>query len=116
MKEYTLISVVAVVLTVLIARKSASRLFERREFFIFLLIILFFKFLVNGYLTSQLIVIYNPRFFLNVRIGSIPVEDFLFLSGRQGSCTARRCCQLYQQDKNILRAHPCSIPRRSRNE
>ncbi len=78
MKEYTLISVVAVVLTVLIARKSASRLFERREFFIFLLIILFFKFLVNGYLTSQLIVIYNPRFFLNVRIGSIPVEDFLF--------------------------------------
>ncbi len=78
MKEYTLISVVAVVLTVLIARKSASRLFQRREFFIFLLIILFFKFLVNGYLTSQLIVIYNPRFFLNVRIGSIPVEDFLF--------------------------------------
>ena len=78
MKEYTLISVVAVVLTVLIARKSSSRLFERREFFIFLLIILFFKFLVNGYLTSQLIVIYNPRFFLNVRIGSIPVEDFLF--------------------------------------
>ena len=78
MKEYTLISVVAVVLTVLIARKSASRLFQRREFLIFLLIILFFKFLVNGYLTSQLIVIYNPRFFLNVRIGSIPVEDFLF--------------------------------------
>ena len=78
MKEYTLISVVAVVLTVLIARKSASRLFQRREFFIFLLIILFFKFLVNGYLTSRLIVIYNPRFFLNVRIGSIPVEDFLF--------------------------------------
>lgn len=78
MKEYTLISVAAAVLTVLIARKSASRLFERREFYIFLLIIVFFKLLVNGYLTSRLIVIYNPRFFLNVRIGSIPVEDFLF--------------------------------------
>jgi lycopene cyclase domain-containing protein len=78
MKEYTLISVAAAVLTVLIARKSASRLFEQREFYIFLLIIVFFKLLVNGYLTSRLIVIYNPRFFLNVRIGSIPVEDFLF--------------------------------------
>jgi lycopene cyclase domain-containing protein len=78
MKEYTLISVLSVVLTVLIARKSASRLFDRREFYIFLLIILFFKLLVNGYLTSRLIVIYNPLFFLNVRIGSIPVEDFLF--------------------------------------
>lgn len=37
-----------------------------------------FKLLVNGYLTGQYIVMYNPRFFLNVRIGTIPIEDFLF--------------------------------------
>jgi lycopene cyclase domain-containing protein len=78
MKEYTILSVVSFLLTVLIGRKSPSRIFQRSEFYIFLLIILFFKVLVNGYLTSRLIVIYNPRYFLNVRIGSIPVEDFLF--------------------------------------
>ena len=38
----------------------------------------FFKFLVNGYLTGQNIVVYDPAFFLEFRIGSIPLEDFLF--------------------------------------
>ena len=78
MKEYTLLSVISVLLTLLLCRKSPARLLVRREFYLFMLVILFFKLLVNGYLTASLIVIYNPRFFLNIRIGSIPVEDFLF--------------------------------------
>ncbi len=78
MKEYTILSVMSVMLTVMMGRKSSSRIFQRTEFYIFLLIILFFKLLVNGYLTSQLIVIYSTDFFLNLRVGSIPVEDFLF--------------------------------------
>lgn len=78
MKEYTILSVMSVLLTVMMGRKSSSRIFQRTEFYIFLLIILFFKLLVNGYLTSQLIVIYSTDFFLNLRVGSIPVEDFLF--------------------------------------
>jgi len=78
MKEYTILSVIAFLLTIFMDRKSAIRLLQRKEFYFFLLVILFFKLLVNGYLTSRLIVIYNPRFFLNMRLGSIPVEDFLF--------------------------------------
>ena len=54
------------------------RILKKRVFYVFLLIILCFKFLVNGYLTGKNIVIYNPRFFLGIRLGSIPVEDFLF--------------------------------------
>jgi len=34
--------------------------------------------LVNGYLTGKQIVMYRPQFFLGLRIGSIPLEDFLF--------------------------------------
>ena len=78
MKEYTLLAIISVMLTLLLCRKSPARLLERKEFYLFMLVILFFKFMVNGYLTASLIVVYNPRFFLNVRVGSIPVEDFLF--------------------------------------
>jgi lycopene cyclase domain-containing protein len=78
MKEYTLLAIISVLLTLLLCRKSPARLLVRKEFYLFMLVILFFKFLVNGYLTASRIVIYNPRYFLNVRVGSIPVEDFLF--------------------------------------
>ena len=78
MKEYTIIAVISFLLTVLLDKKSAIQLLRRKEFYVFLLIIVFFKILVNGYLTSRLIVMYNPRFFLGIRLGSIPLEDFLF--------------------------------------
>ena len=78
MKEYTILAAISVILTVFADIKSNILLLKRKKFYFFLCIILFFKFLVNGYLTSQNIVIYNKRFFLGVRVGSIPLEDFLF--------------------------------------
>ncbi|MFC1658286.1 lycopene cyclase domain-containing protein [Candidatus Omnitrophota bacterium] len=78
MKEYTLLSVASVFLTIFLDCKSNVGLLRRKGFYVFLLAILFFKFLVNGYLTGEKIVIYNPRFYLGIRLGSIPLEDFLF--------------------------------------
>ena len=46
-------------------------------FYLFLLVIFFFKLLVNGYLTAR-IVMYNPAEFMGLRLGTIPLEDFLF--------------------------------------
>ncbi|MDD5561777.1 MAG: lycopene cyclase domain-containing protein [Candidatus Omnitrophica bacterium] len=78
MKEYTFIAVGSVILTVLADRLSGVNILKQRLFYLFLLVILVFKLLVNGYLTGTNIVIYNPKFFLGFRIGSIPLEDFLF--------------------------------------
>ena len=78
MKEYTFIAINSVFLTVVLDHLLKTGLLRQKLFYVFLLIILFFKFLVNGYLTGQGIVLYNPQFFLGVRIGSIPLEDFLF--------------------------------------
>lgn len=78
MKEYTLIAACAVIATVLLDRKSGLRLLSRTEYYLFLFIILGFKFWVNGYLTGEAIVLYNPQFFLGIRLGTIPLEDFLF--------------------------------------
>jgi lycopene cyclase domain-containing protein len=78
MKEYTVLALVSIVLAILLDKKFQTRLLQKKEFYLFLLIIAFFKWLVNGYLTGEEIVMYNPEFFLGIRIGTIPVEDFLF--------------------------------------
>ena len=78
MKEYTLLAVTSVFITVIIDRMTKTRVLIRPEFYIYLAVIMFFKLLINGFLTGQNIVMYNPRFFLGLRIGSIPLEDFLF--------------------------------------
>jgi len=77
MKEYTILAIISIVLTITLDIYTGVRILKRREYYIFLVIIFLFKLLVNGYLTQN-IVMYNPTFFLGVRLGTIPVEDFLF--------------------------------------
>ena len=78
MKEYTILAIISVFLTVTMDFKLKTRLLRRPIFYLFLLVITLFKFAVNGYLTAEKIVTYDPRFFLGIRAGSIPVEDFIF--------------------------------------
>ncbi|MFH1457984.1 MAG: lycopene cyclase domain-containing protein [Candidatus Omnitrophota bacterium] len=78
MKEYTLLAAGSVLATLLLDRLTGVRILKRREFALFLFIIFLFKLLVNGYLTGQNIVMYNPAYFLGFRFTSIPLEDFLF--------------------------------------
>jgi lycopene cyclase domain-containing protein len=77
MKEYTLLACLWVIITILLDRVSGMNVLRRKIFYLFFAIILCFKFFVNGYLTSW-IVLYNPQQFLGYRIGTIPLEDFLF--------------------------------------
>ena len=58
-----------------------SGLFRQRQYWISMAIIVFFQFLVDGWLTklSAPIVIYNPDEFSGIRFPwDIPVEDYLF--------------------------------------
>lgn len=77
-KEYTVLAVISTVITVVLHRLFKARLFRRFEFWAFWMVILFFKALMNGVLTGKNIVQYDSRFYLGIRIGTIPVEDFLF--------------------------------------
>ena len=78
MKEYTLLSLISVLLTLYLDKISRINLLKKEGYYVFILVILFFKILVNGYLTGKRIVMYRPQFFWGLRIGSIPLEDFLF--------------------------------------
>ena len=78
MKEYTILAFLSVAITVSIDRAAKINILRNPYFYIYLLVIFCFKILVNGYLTGAGIFIYNPAYFLGFRIGSIPLEDFLF--------------------------------------
>ena len=78
MKEYTILAICSVFVAVLVDKKTGINILKRRLFFVFLAVIALFKFLVNGFLTGASVVIYNPDFFLGLRLGPIPLEDFLF--------------------------------------
>lgn len=78
LKEYTILAAVSVLLTIFVDYKSGVRLLRKRLFYLFLLIVLSLELVVDGYLTGTGIVTYNPQFFSGIRIGSIPIEDFLF--------------------------------------
>lgn len=82
MGEYTAWALggsVAIVLLELVVFRSG--LFRTRHYWISMAIIVFFQFLVDGWLTklSAPIVIYNPDEFSGIRFPwDIPVEDYLF--------------------------------------
>jgi lycopene cyclase domain-containing protein len=78
MKEYTLFALLSAAVTVFLDRALRTRLLATRPFWIFLAVMYAFKLLANGYLTWRPIVLYDERFFLNVRLGTIPVEDFFY--------------------------------------
>ena len=78
MKEYTILASVSLIFTFILDKMLKTEILKKSIFWLFMLIIFLFKFLVNGFLTSSGIVRYNPNFFMGFRIGSIPLEDFLF--------------------------------------
>jgi lycopene cyclase domain-containing protein len=78
LKEYTLLAAVSVIVTFFLDRRMGTRIIPRLRFLGFIALLFALKLWVNGYLTCADIVRYNPRFYLGLRIGCIPVEDFLF--------------------------------------
>jgi lycopene cyclase domain-containing protein len=78
MKEYSVLAAISVLAVIWLDNILKTGLLRNKLFYLFLLVIAGFKFLVNGFLTGKNIVVYNPEYFLGFRLGTIPVEDFLF--------------------------------------
>lgn len=78
MKEYTILAGASAVFAVLLDRYLHTAVLRKREYWIAMGIMFFFKIPSNGYLTWRPVVLYNPEYFLGVRLWSIPVEDFFY--------------------------------------
>jgi lycopene cyclase domain-containing protein len=78
MKEYTLLALCSVLAVWWLEIRCRTGVFRRKEFYWFLAAMGMIKLLVNGYLTGAQVVRYDPAFYMGVRAGTIPLEDFVF--------------------------------------
>jgi lycopene cyclase domain-containing protein len=77
-KEYTVLAIMSVVVVWVLDWILETRLTRTKTFWIFITVMFGFKLLVNGYLTWRPVVRYGSEFFINIRLFTIPLEDFLF--------------------------------------
>jgi lycopene cyclase domain-containing protein len=79
MPEYSLLAVSSAIAVLALDRWILrTGLLRRRSFWITLGFLLLGKLVVNGYLTARPIVHYYAPYYLGIRLGTIPVEDFLY--------------------------------------
>ena len=78
MIEYTILATASVFVVVLFDLILGTRLVLCRKFWVFWAVMFVIIFVINGYLTWRPIVTYGNSFFLNVKLFTIPIEDFLF--------------------------------------
>jgi lycopene cyclase domain-containing protein len=78
LNSYTALTICSLLFVYILDHLLKTHLFKKKLFWIFHLIIIPIEALVNGYLTWRPIVLYNPDYFLGVRIGTIPIEDFFY--------------------------------------
>ena len=57
---------------------SGGRVLRHRRCGVFLVMVVGFTAIFNGYLTARPLVLYDARYQLDFRIGTIPIEDFIY--------------------------------------
>ena len=77
-KHYTGLAVTFLGLAVLLDRILNINLILQRRFYFYLLLVLFFTLIFNGYLTWRPVVTYGAEYQLDFRIITIPIEDFIY--------------------------------------
>lgn len=79
MPEYTLLALSSAFFVALLdLRLLQTGLLRRRSFWITLGVLFVGKLFVNGYLTARPIVHYYAPYYLGIRLGTIPAEDFFY--------------------------------------
>jgi lycopene cyclase domain-containing protein len=78
MMEYTILASASVILVIILDFVLGTRLVLDKKFLVFWFVMFILIFIVNGYLTWRPIVLYGDKFYLHIRLFTIPIEDFLF--------------------------------------
>ena len=78
MKEYTVLAFASALAAIVLDLAIGTRILSTRRFWVAVGIMFMFKIPSNGYLTGRPIVLYDPSYFLGIRLGTIPVEDFFY--------------------------------------
>jgi lycopene cyclase domain-containing protein len=77
-KHYTGLATSFLGLSILLDRLLNTNLMLQRRFYFYLLLVLMFTLIFNGYLTWRPVVTYSVQYQLDFRIFTIPIEDFVY--------------------------------------
>lgn len=77
-KHYTGLAISFLGIAVLLDQLLNTNLILQKRFYLYLLLVLFFTLVFNGYLTWRPIVTYDVQYQLDFRIFTIPIEDFVY--------------------------------------
>lgn len=78
MKEYLLISILAVTAVLFLDRLCQTKLSNRRSFWILHGIVFLLASVVDNIISGRPYVYFNPDFILGLRVVFVPVENYLF--------------------------------------
>ncbi len=87
-REYTAAALAALALSAALDRALGTRLFEHPRYWLFLAVVSALGLLFNGYLTGRPIVLYGAPYFLGLRLGPVPLEDFVYGAAMTSSVAA----------------------------
>lgn len=77
-KHYTGLAITFLGLAVLLDQLLSTNLILQKRFYFYLLLVLLFTLVFNGYLTWRPVVTYGVEYQLDFRIFTIPIEDFVY--------------------------------------
>lgn len=77
-KQYTALVMLALASAAMVDRLTDARVLQHPRFPAFLAVVLVLISIFNGYLTGRPIVTYGVAYQLDLRIGTIPIEDFAY--------------------------------------
>ncbi len=77
-KEYTFLAILSVGLTIFWVARVNIRIFSSRAYWTYIVVTLFLFLIFNYILTSLPVVEYSTLAISNIRVVTIPIEDFLF--------------------------------------
>ncbi|MBK7632434.1 MAG: lycopene cyclase domain-containing protein [Ignavibacteriales bacterium] len=77
-KHYTGLAISFLGLAVLLDQLLNTNIIFQKRFYLYLLLVIFFTLIFNGYLTWRPVVTYSVQYQLDFRIFTIPIEDFVY--------------------------------------
>ena len=77
-KQYTGLAFTFTGLAILLDQLLNTNLILQKRFYIYLLLVILFTLIFNGYLTWRPVVTYGVNYQLDIRIITIPIEDFFY--------------------------------------
>ncbi|NTU46996.1 lycopene cyclase domain-containing protein [Candidatus Roizmanbacteria bacterium] len=78
MKEYLVLDGIGFFIVLLLDGILKTHVLQRKKFWIFQFICAGLLTVVDNYLSGRPIILFSPQYLLNIHIGAVPIENYLY--------------------------------------